>query len=93
MISFCIIIILSLGHVTAKAGIENNNNNKVFSAELNVYRTEEHCDFYREMNYSHPLCDLNLSMDKVDLTNHQDQIYMMKIEIGSNKQAFQVCNS
>ncbi len=90
-----IIIILSLGHVTAKSDIENNNNNnnnsKVFSVELNAFRPEEHCDIYRGMNYSHPLCDTDLSAENVDLTNHADLIYTMKIAIGSNQQEFEVC--
>ena len=91
IVSLSIIIILSLGHVTAKSGIENNNNNKVFSVELNAFRPEEHCDIYRGMNYSHPLCDTDLSAENVDLTNHDDVIYTMKIAIGSNEQVFEVC--
>ena len=96
--SFSIIIIVSLGQVAAKSGIENNNNNnnnnenKVYSVELNAFGPEELCEFYREMNSSHSFCDPNLSEENVDLTNHDDMIYTMQIEIGSNHQTFQVYN-
>ena len=87
---FLTITILSLGYVFSKAVVEQNG--EIFSAELDVIRPwEDNCNYYKQLNYSHPSCKDNLfDPDSVELENHKNSLYIMKLKIGSDKKEFRV---
>ena len=80
-----IIILLSLGYVVSKAGVEGNET--IFSAELEIVRPWEEC---KEFNNTHTVCGDDLFAENVALENMNDARYLMKIEIGTKKQGFKV---
>ena len=87
---FHTITILSLGYVLSKAVVEQNG--EVFTAQLDVVRSwVDNCNYYKQINYSHPSCKNNLfDPDSVELENFKDALYIMKLNIGSNKKEFRV---
>ena len=88
----CILVIVSVEYATSKSGIEENNNNRIFSTTFDVIRPwDDNCELYRQMNYSHHLCDPELSNpEKVALESVRSVVYLIKLKIGSNKKEFKV---
>ena len=80
-----IIVLLSLGYVVSKAGVEGNET--VFSAELEIVRPWEEC---KELNDTHNVCGNELSASSVALENQKDVRVLMKIAIGKKKKEFKV---
>ena len=85
---FLTISILSLGYVYSKAVVDG----EIFSTELDVIRPwEDNCNYYKQLNYSHPSFKDNLfDPDSVELDNHKNSLYIMKLKIGSDKKEFRV---
>ena len=85
-----ILVIISVGYVTSKSVIEQNN--RVFSTTFDVIRPwDDNCELYKQMNYSHHLCDSELSdPEKVALESVRSVVYLIKLQIGSNKKEFKV---
>ena len=81
-----IIVLLSLGYVVSKAGVEGNET--IFSAELEIIRPWDEC---QELNDTHTVCGDDLFAESVALVNMNDVRYVMKIQIGTNKKEFRVC--
>ncbi|KAI6646312.1 Cathepsin D [Oopsacas minuta] len=87
--SVCLLFIVTLGYVASKAVVEEND--QIFSAKLHVFRPWKNCELYKQMNYTHHLCETELSDPfSVVLKNHDDFIYMMSVEIGIDKLEFWV---
>ena len=77
------IILLSLGYVVSKAGVEGNET--IFSAELEIVSPWEEC---KEFNDTHTVCGDDLFVDSAELEYTGNMRYVMKIKIGTNKKEF-----
>ena len=80
-----IIVLLSLGYVVSKAGVEGNET--VFSAELEIVRPWEEC---QELNDTHTVCGDDLFAENAALENMNNARYLLKIAIGKKKKEFRV---
>ena len=80
-----IIVLLSLGYVVSKAGVEGNET--TFSTELEIVHPWEEC---KKFNDTHAVCGDDLFAENAELENMKDVRYLMKIQIGTNKKEFKV---
>ena len=80
-----IIVLLSLGYVVSKAGVEGNET--VFSAELEIVRPWEEC---KELNDTHSVCGDDLFASSAALANQKYLRILMKIGIGKKMKMFTV---
>ena len=88
MCSLSILVMLSLGYVLSRGGVEEYS--KVFSAEFDVIRPWDNCKLYNDTTTEYEV-DL-YDPTHVILENYKDVLYIMKLEIGRNKQEFRVRN-
>ena len=80
-----IVVLLSLGYVVSKAGVEEKKN--IFSVELDIISPWDECE---ELNETRSLCEEELYASSIALDNYADYKYIMKMKIGSNKKEFRV---
>ena len=70
-----IVVLLSLGYVVSKAGVEVKKN--IFSAELDIIRPWDEC---KELNLTRSLCEEELYASSTELGNIDNYKYVMKIK-------------
>ena len=80
-----IVVLLSLGYVVSKAGVEEKKN--IFSAELDIISPWDEC---AELNETRSLCEEELFASSKELNNVANLKYLIKMKIGSSKQEFRV---
>ena len=87
-----ILVVIYVEYVASKSGIEEGNNDKIFSTTFDVIRPwDDNCELYKQMNYSHHLCDPELSNpETVVIESLRSVIYLIRVKIGSNKKEFKV---